>query len=232
MASITNAVKSFITGRTKVGLTGSGETIDLDIVESFVVTHNNIVTSHPIEKDPKNDTFSNITDHVNPNIPTIKVSAILSTNIISRITAKEKLEKLLQWQSIGMILKIEGYGTGNGIAGDVLKKIFSILDKGWGSLYDSDLKDPHYVGIDTDIIKNVVIGNIAVTRKTDLGEDIEFTFDLQRINFAEPETYTPGQTTTIKNNPVAGKGETPPKPAKPEKVKSDVKKFKAPEVKK
>ena len=194
MASIVNKVKSLATGRSLIGITGiynkEKYTLDLDCVESWTNTHNTTVTSHPIEKDTSQDNYSNITDHVNISEASVSLDCLLATNtnLISRkkaITEKEKLQILLYWQASGSIVQLEGYGTGTE---GFFKKLVGFFDKGVGALYSSTLNDPNYLGTDTDIIKNLVLGNIVVTRKSDIGTDLQIKVDLKRIKFAIPKT--------------------------------------------
>ena len=107
------------------------------------------------------------------------------------ITAKEKLKIILNWQATGTILEMNGYGTGSE-APKYLRKLVNVLDSGWGALLDSDLDDPYYLGVDTDLIPHM--GNLSVTRKADLGRDMELGFDLQRVKFAVSKNYSKGQS--------------------------------------
>ena len=228
MASLINQVKSVATGRTLIGLTGfykgNNETIDLDLVDGWSGTHTNLISSHPIEKDTNNDTYTNISDHVSVSNPVVTIDCILSynTNLTSlkkSITAKEKLQTLLHWQSTGTILYLEGYGTGKS---GLLKKVVSLFSDGVGALYDSEVDDPSYLGIDSDEIKNLIIGNIVVTRKPDLGNDIQLKIDVTRVKFEIPKNTT--KTISV-SSPSRGSKSKPaqsssPKPTTNQKVSS------------
>ncbi len=194
MPSFINDIKSIVTGRTNIGLTGIYQneeyTVDIDIVESWTGTHNNIVSEHPIEKDLNVDQYSNIVDHVNASQPSVGIDCIISKNYNllkskKKITEKEKLEILLFWQSTGSVLQLEGYGTPVSVTKKIIK---SIANDTLTKLYEPKLNNPSYLGMDTDIIKNIVLGNIIVTRSTDLGNDIKLKLDLKQVKFAIPKT--------------------------------------------
>lgn len=213
MSSFIEEAKSIVSGRSKIGIKGIYEgkvkTIDIDLVDSFQTTHNVNISTHPIEKSP-NDTYSHITDFVQTESPSARMNCILSDNlnltssVISlsnqAISAKEKLQILLHWQRKGTVLEILGYGTGSSAFGELI----SFLDKGIGALFDSELEKPEYFGIDTDVIKNVILGNISVSRKLELGNDIEVSLDVVRVFFAIPKIgkrNTLGGSSVGKSNP-------------------------------
>ncbi|HMV45048.1 MAG TPA: hypothetical protein PK079_25115 [Leptospiraceae bacterium] len=217
MSSIIGKAKSVFAGRETVGLTGiyqgSETTIDIDLVSSLSTTHNVTVSSHPIEKDKDNTTLNSIVDHVVTANPNVKITCIISSNLGSK-TAKDKLKILLAWQSLGALVKLEGYTTGGGI----LTKVIQTLNRGWGSAFSSELEEPHYVGIDTDLIQNLVLGNISITRKSELGEDIEVTIDLTRIQFATAQSVNRTVQKSSAQVKVGSKGQTPVAQTNPAKT--------------
>lgn len=240
MASLVNGLKSVASGRTLIGITGIYDnkevTVDLDLVDSWVATHSNTISSHTIEKNLQ-DGYSQIIDHVNVTDPVIRLSAYLSDNLNllsstastvssakltnKAVSAKEKLKYLLSWQAKGFVVKIEGYGTG-GSSIAAFKKFVSFLDKGTSAFYNSDLKDANYLGLDTDIIDSLVIGSITSTRKPELGNDIEISIDIQRVKFGIPKTSKRGIATGSGSGSRATAGK-PPEKASTQAVKEESK---------
>lgn len=208
MSSILGKVKSAFAGRDTIGLTGiyqgSETTIDIDLMSGFVASHNVTVSSHPIEKDKDNTTLNSVVDHVVTANPTVRVTCLISSNLRGK-TAKDKLKVILAWQSLGALVKLEGYTTGSG----VLSTLINGLNRGWGSAFESTLNDPHYVGIDTDIIQNLILGNISITRKSDLGEDVELQIDMTRIQFATAQSVSRTSQKSSGQAKAGGKGQTP-----------------------
>lgn len=208
MSSILGKIKSAFAGRDRIGLTGiyqgSETTIDIDLVSSLSTIHNVTISSHPIEKDKDNTTLNSVVDHVVTANPSMKVTCLISSNLNGK-TAKDKLKILLAWQSLGALVKLEGYTTGGG----VLSTLINGLNRGWGSAFESTLNDPHYVGIDTDIIQNLILGNISITRKSELGEDIDVTIDLTRVQFATAQSVNRTTQKSSGQAKAGGKGQTP-----------------------
>ena len=227
MASAIDKLKSLVVGRTTIGLTGYYKkekyTLDLDVVDSFTSTHNITISEHPIEKDISQDSYSNIVDHVNAKEPVAGLDCILSTNTNflnigkKSITEKEKFQILLFWHTTGSIVQLEGYGTGKT---GLIKRIVGQLSSGASGFYNSKLDEPSYFGTDTDIIQNLVLGNLSLTRTTDSGTDLKVKIELKRIKFAIPKTTQKNSSANVnrgsqKNNTQAKKVE-----GKPVKVSS------------
>lgn len=187
-----------LSGRDTIGLTGyyGGEktTVDLDLVDAFDGSYQNSITQHPIEKDASDPDFNMIADHIEPKPANVTVKAILADKIglLTFESAKDKLKTIIYWQRTGTVVKLEGYETGAGIFG----KLFSALSSGVGALFNSDLDEPFYMGTDTDVIENIVLGNMTFERNKDLGTDIRITFSVQRIHVAVAELVSRGQTST------------------------------------
>lgn len=178
---------NFFSGRERIGITGiqNGKkvTIDLNVTTAFSQSYPVTITEHPVEKDPDNPDTGNITDHVIPVSPTLGMTCTLDDDVeLASITTKsEKLKTLLYWQRTGSIVKFEGYGTG-GLIGKMLS-FFGI-----SGLFNDDLEEPLYMGLDDDVIENIAIGNIRTRRDVELGKSVELTLDLNRIIVTEAKT--------------------------------------------
>ncbi|EMF82192.1 hypothetical protein LEP1GSC188_3414 [Leptospira weilii serovar Topaz str. LT2116] len=175
------------TGRETIGITGiqNGKkvTIDLNATTAFNQDYPVTITQHPVEKDPDNPDTGNISDHVIPTSPSITLVCLIEedVNLTSITTISEKLKTLLYWQRTGSIVKFEGYGTG-GLIGKMLD-FFGI-----SGLFNDDLEEPLYLGLDDDVIENIAIGNIRTRRDLELGKSVEVTMELSRIVLTEAKT--------------------------------------------
>lgn len=219
MASLVKGAIALVAGREKIGLTGDYKgtktTIDLDIVLSFSSPSTSTIAQYPIEKDASNPEPATIIDHVIPTEPTIEMDAILSDNLnlaSSAValsnkskSAKDKLKTILYWQKMGSILTLEGYTTGKSGA---LSQIGNALGRGLTAFYSSKLDEPYYLGIDTDVIQNLVLSKITVKRSLELGENISTMLGLQRIKIAEAKTDSRSSKKTS-GTKAGGKGNTP-----------------------
>ncbi|EMI71053.1 hypothetical protein MAL08_03435 [Leptospira noguchii] len=178
---------SIFTGRERIGITGLQEgrevTIDLNVTTAFSQDYPVTITQHPIEKDPNNPDTRNISDHVIPNPPTLNLICVLSDDIglTSITTISEKLKTLIYWQRTGGIVKLEGYGTGG-----LINKLISFL--GMDGLFNDDLEEPLYLGLDDEVIENLALGNIKNRRDIEIGKSIEVTLELKRIIVTEAQT--------------------------------------------
>ncbi|EMY25770.1 hypothetical protein LEP1GSC115_0277 [Leptospira interrogans serovar Australis str. 200703203] len=178
---------NIFSGRERIGITGihNGRkvTIDLNVTTAFNQNYPVTVTQHPIEKDPENPDTGNISDHVIPTSPSMTMVAIIKedVNLTSITTKSEKLKTLLYWQRTGSIVKFEGYGTGG-----LIGKMLSFF--GMSGLFNDDLEEPLYMGLDDDVIENIAIGNIRTRRDVELGKSVELTLDLNRIIVTEAKT--------------------------------------------
>ncbi|TQE83064.1 phage baseplate protein [Leptospira noguchii] len=178
---------SIFTGRERIGITGLQEgrevTIDLNVTTAFSQDYPVTITQHPIEKDPNNPDTRNISDHVIPNPPTLNLICVLSDDIglTSITTISEKLKTLIYWQRTGGIVKLEGYGTGG-----LINKLISFL--GMDGLFNDDLEEPLYLGLDDEVIENLALGNIKNRRDIEIGKSSEVTLELKRIIVTEAQT--------------------------------------------
>ncbi|EMO91352.1 phage baseplate protein [Leptospira noguchii] len=178
---------SIFIGREKIGISGLQEgrevTIDLNVTTAFSQDYPVTITQHPIEKDPNNPDTRNISDHVIPNPPTLNLICVLSDDIglTSITTISEKLKTLIYWQRTGGIVKFEGYGTGG-----LINKLISFL--GMDGLFNDDLEEPLYLGLDDEVIENLALGNIKNRRDIEIGMSIEVTLELKRIIVTEAQT--------------------------------------------
>ncbi|EMO14455.1 phage baseplate protein [Leptospira santarosai] len=194
---------SIFTGRERIGITGLQEgrevTIDLNVTTAFSQDYPVTITQHPIEKDPNNPDTRNISDHVIPNPPTLNLICVLSDDIglTSITTISEKLKTLIYWQRTGSIVKLEGYGTGG-----LINKLISFL--GMDGLFNDDLEEPLYLGLDDEVIENLALGNIKNRRDIEIGKSIEVTLELKRIIVTEAQT-----TQGTGKQKVKVKGKTP-----------------------
>lgn len=199
MASINNSILQ--AGRDVIGITGilDGKkiTVDLDVTSVFTVDQNVNVPQFPIEK--KSGESVTMIDHIIPVEPVISIEAIVSDNlnlfssIGSSITSlsiqnkavsvKDKLKYLLYWQRSGSLVKMEGYTTNSTISSKL-----NVFSRGLSALYTSDLESPYYVGIDTDVIENILIGNIQMKRNPSLGTDVSLVMKLHRVTITETKT--------------------------------------------
>ncbi|UMQ59869.1 phage baseplate protein [Leptospira interrogans] len=188
---------NFFSGRERIGITGiqNGKkvTIDLNVTTAFNQDYPVTVTQHPIEKDPENPDTGNISDHVIPTSPSMTMVAIIKedVNLTSITTKSEKLKTLLYWQRTGSIVKFEGYGTGG-----LIGKMLSFF--GMSGLFNDDLEEPLYMGLDDDVIENIAIGNIRTRRDVELGKSVELTLDLNRIIVTEAKTVQGSKKITVK----------------------------------
>ncbi|ASV10737.1 phage baseplate protein [Leptospira santarosai] len=194
---------SIFTGRERIGITGLQEgrevTIDLNVTTAFSQDYPVTITQHPVEKDPNNPDTRNISDHVIPNPPTLNLICVLSDDIglTSITTISEKLKTLIYWQRTGSIVKLEGYGTGG-----LINKLISFL--GMDGLFNDDLEEPLYLGLDDEVIENLALGNIKNRRDIEIGKSIEVTLELKRIIVTEAQT-----TQGTGKQKVKVKGKTP-----------------------
>ncbi|EMP01433.1 phage baseplate protein [Leptospira santarosai] len=194
---------SIFTGRERIVITGLQEgqevTIDLNVTTAFSQDYPVTITQHPIEKDPNNPDTRNISDHVIPNPPTLNLICVLSDDIglTSITTISEKLKTLIYWQRTGSIVKLEGYGTGG-----LINKLISFL--GMDGLFNDDLEEPLYLGLDDEVIENLALGNIKNRRDIEIGKSIEVTLELKRIIVTEAQT-----TQGTGKQKVKVKGKTP-----------------------
>ncbi|EMP81464.1 hypothetical protein LEP1GSC162_0750 [Leptospira santarosai str. CBC1531] len=194
---------SIFTGRERIGITGLQEgrevTIDLNVTTAFSQDYPVTITQHPVERDPNNPDTRNISDHVIPNPPTLNLICVLSDDIglTSITTISEKLKTLIYWQRTGSIVKLEGYGTGG-----LINKLISFL--GMGGLFNDDLEEPLYLGLDDEVIENLALGNIKNRRDIEIGKSIEVTLELKRIIVTEAQT-----TQGTGKQKVKVKGKTP-----------------------
>ncbi|MDI7188844.1 phage baseplate protein [Leptospira santarosai] len=178
---------SIFIGRENIGISGLQEgrevTIDLNVTTAFSQDYPVTITQHPIEKDPNNPDTRNISDHVIPNPPTLNLICVLSDDIglTSITTISEKLKTLIYWQRTGSIIKLEGYGTGG-----LINKLISFL--GMDGLFNDDLEEPLYLGLDDEVIENLALGNIKNRRDIEIGKSIEVTLELKRIIVTEAQT--------------------------------------------
>ncbi|EMO80214.1 hypothetical protein LEP1GSC126_3350 [Leptospira kirschneri str. 200801774] len=212
------SITSFFTGRERLGITGIQDggtvTIDLNVTTAFSQDYPVIITQHPIEKDPTNTDTANISDHVIPSPPTINLVCVISDDVgLTSITsASEKLKTLIYWQRTGSIIKVEGYGTGG-----LINNLISLL--GMSGLFNDDIDEPLYLGLDDEIIENLAIGNIRTRREVELGKSVEISFELKRIIVTEAQTAVSG--TGVKTKGKTPTNKTDKKSSK--KVKSSVK---------
>lgn len=198
MASIIDSVGSAIgAGRQKIGLTGKYQgkdvTIDIDVMTSYTWMSNVEVTNHPVERD-KNNPDGSISDHTIPKPPAITIDIVLSDNLnldknVTKFTyknqsvsIKDKVKTLSYWQRNGSILTLEGYTAGSGMLGNALNYLKT------GTAYNSNLDEIFYVGMDTDIIQNLVLGNIQWKRIPENGKDCQAQINLSRIHVAIAKT--------------------------------------------
>lgn len=178
---------SIFTGRERIGITGLQEgrevTIDLNVTTAFSQDYPVTITQHPVEKDPNNPDTRNISDHVIPNPPTLNLICVLSDDIglTSITTISEKLKTLIYWQRTGGIVKLEGYGTSG-----LINKLISFL--GMDGLFNDDLEEPLYLGLDDEVIENLALGNIKNRRDIEIGKSSEVTLELKRIIVTEAQT--------------------------------------------
>lgn len=210
MASLISGVTSVLgSGRSRVALLGPNRNdftveIEIDLVESFDVTYSTQISTHAIEKDPNNP-VGKISDHVQPENPTVSSSCILSDDVISDTSAKDKLKQLIFWQKSGSLITMEGYTVGSNAFG----KVINTLKRGFGN-FNSDLKEPHYLGMVTDRIENIVLGNIIAKNTTDLGNDIGVTLNFSRIQIVEAKTKSRSSKSTSNSRTISKKGNTQP----------------------
>lgn len=188
---------SIFSGRETIGITGiqngKNVTIDLNATTAFSQSYPVTITEHPVEKDPDNPDTGNIADHIVPVSPTLGMTCILDDDVeLASITTKsEKLKTLLYWQRTGSIVKFEGYGTGG-----LIGKMLSFF--GMSGLFNDDLEEPLYMGLDDDVIENIAIGNIRTRRDVELGKSVELTLDLNRIIVTEAKTTQGSKKITVK----------------------------------
>lgn len=55
-------------------------------------------------------------------------------------------------------------------------------------LFNDDLEEPLYLGLDDEVIENLAIGNIKNRRDMEIGKAIEVTLELKRIIVTEAQT--------------------------------------------
>ncbi|WP_017863264.1 phage baseplate protein [Leptospira santarosai] len=212
------SITSLFTGREVIGISGvqSGNmvTIDLNVTTAFSQDYPVTVTQYPIEKDPNSPDTANISDHVIPAPPSLNIVCVLSEDIglTSITTISEKLKTLIYWQRTGSIVKLEGYGTGG-----LINKMISFF--GLSGLFNDDIEEPLYLGLDDETIENLVIGNIRNRRDLEFGSSVEVTLELKRIIVTEARTVDGGGS--IKAKGKTPTGETDIK--KSTKIKSDAK---------
>lgn len=202
-------------GRQSIGLTGEFEgntkTVSIDITSSFIVTANVDITEHGIEKDAKNP-IPTITDHVRPKLPSIALEIILADDLIEDVKAKEKMKVISFWQKTGSLIQLEGYGTGSKATAAIKETL---------SKFREDMKtatteqDSFFVGIDTDVIPSLVIGNINWKKSIDTGPNIGASLNLQRVYLATSRIglANSGKSTTGNNSGIKNAGKTDPKAA-------------------
>ncbi|WP_078125868.1 phage baseplate protein [Leptospira alexanderi] len=213
------SLTNFFTGREKIGITGvqggANVTIDLNVTTAFNQDYPVTITQHPIEKDPDSPDTGNISDHVIPTPPAISLVCVLADDVelTSITTISEKLKTLIFWQRTGSVIKLEGYGTGG-----LFNKMISLF--GISGLFNDDVEEPLYLGLDDEVIENLVIGNIRNRRDLELGKSVEVTLELKRIIVTEAQTITGagGKVSTKGTSPT---NKTDQKSSK--KVKSDAK---------
>lgn len=178
---------SIFTGRDKIGITGvqagKSVTIDLNVTTAFSQDYPVVITQNPIEKDPDNPDTGHISDHIIPSPPTLNLICVLSDDIgLTSITStSEKLKTLIYWQRTGSIVKLEGYGTGG-----LINKMIAFF--GMDGLFNDDLEEPLYLGLEDEVIENLAIGNIKNRRDMEIGKAIEVTLELKRIIVTEAQT--------------------------------------------
>lgn len=188
---------SIFTGRETIGITGiqNGKevTINLNVTTAFGQSYPVTITEHPVEKDPENPDTGNISDHVIPGSPTMSLTCILDEDVdlTSVTTISEKIKTLIFWQRTGSIVKFEGYGTGG-----LIGKMLSFF--GMAGLFNDDLEEPLYMGLDDEVIENIAIGNIRNRRDVELGKSSEVTIDLNRIIVTEAKTVQGAKKMTVK----------------------------------
>ncbi|EKR54298.1 MULTISPECIES: phage baseplate protein [Leptospira] len=213
------SITGFFTGRETLGITGVQDgktvTINLNVTTAFSQDYPVIITQHPIEKDPTNTDTANISDHVIPSPPTISLVCVVSSDVgLTSITStSEKLKTLIYWQRVGSIVKVEGYGTGG-----LINSMISLF--GMSGLFDDDIDEPLYLGLDDEVIENLAIGNIRTRRETELGKSVEISLELKRIIVTEAQTAVSGAT-GVKTKGKTPTNKTDKKSSK--KVKSSVK---------
>jgi hypothetical protein len=196
---IDRGLEFFGSGRKRIGISGiynDKETvIDVDVTTTYTLTENATVTNHPIEADTDGN-LKQISDYVIPVLPTIQMDIVLSGNLglvsgatlglagNDTVSLKDKVKILTYWQKTGAVLKILGYTTGSGVAG----KALNALSSGVQNFFDSKEPDGFYTGLDTDVVKDVVLANIVWRRKVELGIDVEASINLQKIQRVIPKT--------------------------------------------
>lgn len=229
MSSFIN--KALSGGRERIALIGYDSDnkkteIEIDLVESFDVTNANSISRHTIENDPDKP-INAITDHIQPENPTIAMSCIISDNLNllesaksfsnKAVSARDKLKQIVKWQSSGTLLTIEGYTVGASGFG----KVLNLFKRGIGN-FNSDLEEPYYGGTATDKIENVVLGNVQSKNLVSLGNDIQVVLNFQRVYLAEAKQ---GSKSSVITKEIPKKPEKEPVKVDPKgNYKSDLKK--------
>ena len=213
MSGLVSNVIGYGFGRQSIGLTGEYQgqltTISIDVTTSFVLTANVDITEHGIEKDSKNP-IAVITDHVRPKLPTLSIEIIIADDLIESVTAKEKKQIISFWQRTGSIIQLEGYGTGSKVDNFIKKTLDEFRTE--MKTISTEL-DSFSVGIDTDIIPSLVIGNITWKKTIDTGPHIGASMSLQRVYLATARVGLANSSKTTTNTGIKNAGKTDTKSA-------------------
>lgn len=218
MSIIDKGLSVLGSGRQVIGLTGyypekGNITVDMDVTTSFIWTSGAEATSHPVEKDADNPSGT-ITDHIIAKLPTLVIEVLLTDNIgyskATSVSMKDKIKIISYWQRSGSIITLKGYTTGQSDFG----KTLNYFKGGITSFFKSDLKEDFYLGLDTDEIDNLVLGDVTWKRLLENGENASGTINLKRIFLATAKK----KTVSTASNPNRGTkpnnaGKTDPKTA-------------------
>jgi hypothetical protein len=215
-------------GRKRIGISGiynEKETIiDVDVTTSYTLTENATITNHPIEAE-NDGNLQQISDYVVPSLPTIQLDIVISGNLglksavslglaeSDSVSMKDKVKILTYWQKTGAVLNILGYTTGSNGAG----KFLNALSSGVQNFFSTTEPDAFYTGLDTDVVTDVVLGNIQWKRTTEIGIDVSANITLQKIQRAIPKTGSVQTSGSGSGSNIPKKGNTNPQKVEPKK---------------